>query len=446
MSTLTEQRRALIAAAKKQQIILWLCVAAILILLPATYGGAIFALTVSIQIGMMIIFSLAYNMLLGQGGMLSFGMAVYFGMGGFMAMHFMNFVGDGDLWLPIPLLPIAGGLFSMVLALIIGSFSTRRAGTIFAMISLGIGELVAACSLIFVKFFGGEEGVSSDRTNGPNILESLGIDYGSELEVYYVVASWVFIATFLMFMFSRTPAGRMANAVRDNPERAEFIGYSQRYVRLISFTIAGFFAGIGGSLFAISYEIVTEETLNAVTSAGPLIMVMIGGAGYFVGPIVGAVTYTILSTVLSNYTEIWVMYVGIIFILTILYVPNGLTGILMMHGPIFRTRSFAGIGPAYGKMLFPVIGILLGLIGLLESGQFIQHATADDRITSLFGISYNIDSPIPWVFFIVCLVGGFHLARKFAGEVRDAYSATNKAALGGKLSAEDLKRQVMLSH
>jgi len=135
--------------------------------------------------------------------------------------------------------------------MIIGSFSTREAGTVFAMISLGVGELIAACSLIFVAFFGGETGVSADRTYG---LPVFGVEFLRQSEVYYLIAGWLLISALLMYLFTRTPMGRMANAVRDNAERAGFLGYSARRVRFYSFIFSGFFAGIAGGLFAVNYD------------------------------------------------------------------------------------------------------------------------------------------------------------------------------------------------
>ena len=147
-------------------------------------------------------------------------------------MHLINKVEFDGWWIPLPLLPLLGGLFGLFFAFLIGSFSTRRAGTVFAMISLGVGELIAACSIIIVVFFGGEEGVSGDRTMGPEVF---GLDFASQQEVYYLTVIWLIVAALGMFLFSRTPIGRIANAVRDNEERAEFLGYSQRNVRWMSF-------------------------------------------------------------------------------------------------------------------------------------------------------------------------------------------------------------------
>ena len=120
-------------------------------------------LSMASEMGIMIIFALSYNMLLGQGGMLSFGHAVYFGLGGFFTIHAINFVNEGILPLPLEILPLIGGLGGLFFGIIFGYVSTRRAGTPFALISLGIGELVAACSLMLPSFFGGEEGISGDR-------------------------------------------------------------------------------------------------------------------------------------------------------------------------------------------------------------------------------------------------------------------------------------------
>ena len=123
----------------------------------------------------------------------------------------------------LPFLPLVGGLVGLGFATIIGSFSTRKAGTVFAMISLGIGELIAACCIIITVFFGGEEGISGDRTMAP---PTFGIEFITQKEVYFLIAFWVLLSTFCMYFFTQTPVGKMANAVRDNPERAEFVGYS----------------------------------------------------------------------------------------------------------------------------------------------------------------------------------------------------------------------------
>jgi branched-chain amino acid transport system permease protein len=368
-----------------------------------------FAITILNQMGISIVFALSYNMLLGQGGMLSFGHAVYFGLGGFLAVHLMNMIGAGGWPVPLPLLPILGGFFGFLFALVIGSFSTRRAGTVFAMISLGIGELIAACSIIFVVFFGGEEGISADRTLGPTVF---GYDFVSEIEVYALTAAMVFLTAALMFLFSRTPVGRMANAVRDNPERAEFLGYSQRHVRFLSFCASGFFAGVAGGLFAINYEILTEENLNLATSGWVLLMVYVGGIGYFVGPIIGAILLTLLQTVLSHHTEIWRLYLGILFLLTVMFAPSGLAGLVMMHAPAWKTGRLKRLIRPYAVALPPLLASLAGAIGLLEMIHRVNASVSRTTLWAPLGYGLDLTTIWPWLgASVLILVGGLGLKR-----------------------------------
>ena len=306
---------------------IWIVYLVVLLALPQFFDSVL-AISIFNQIAIAIVFALSYNMLLGQGGMLSFGHAVYFGLGGFLAVHALNMIEFETIYFSIIYIPLVGAFSGLLAALFIGSFSTHKAGTVFAMISLGIGELIAASSLIFDSFFGGEAGVSGDRTFGPSFF---GIEFFQDVEIYYLAAAWVFIATLFMYLFTQTPAGRMANAVRDNPERAQFIGYSARKIRYISFCASGFFAGIAGGLFALNYEFITEENLNAVTSGRVLLMAYIGGLGYFIGPIIGAVILTLMNSLLSNYSELWMLYLGIMFVLTVLFLPRGFAGFIMMH-------------------------------------------------------------------------------------------------------------------
>ena len=231
------------------------------------------------------------------------------------------------------------------------------------MISLGIGELLAASSLIFVSFFGGEAGVSGDRTFGPSFF---GVEFFQDIEIYYLGAVWVFIATLFMYLFTQTPAGKMANAVRDNPERAEFIGYSAKQVRYISFCASGLFAGVAGGLFALNYEFITEENMNAATSGRVLLMAYIGGLGYFIGPILGAVILTLMNSLLSNYSDLWMLYLVIMFLLTVLFLPRGFAGFIMMHQLEWVRHTMTSLVVSYLLTGLPAILFILSCIGLIE--------------------------------------------------------------------------------
>ena len=307
-------------------------------------------------------------------------------------MHLINMAEYDGLLLPLPLLPVFGGLFGLFFAFLIGSFSTRRAGTVFAMISLGVGELIAACSIIVVAFFGGEEGISGDRTMGPIVF---GFDFASQREVYYLTAIWLLLSALGMYLFSRTPIGRIANAVRDNPERAEFLGYSQRHVRWISFCASGPFAGIAGALFAINFKILTEENLNLATSGSIFLVTFLGGVGFFLGPIIGAVVFTLLQTVLSLYTEIWQLYLGILFVLTVMFFPAGLTGLVAMHIRPWQLGKLGFLAAHYLKMLLPALPFVLSSAAVMEILFHVRHAAVGDEEMSLFGFTVNAHGVLP---------------------------------------------------
>jgi ABC-type branched-subunit amino acid transport system permease subunit len=195
--------------------IIWSLFAMVLLAAPWVFKSNL-AHSMLSQMGIAMIACLAYNLLLGQGGMLSFGHAVYTGLGGYLAMHALNAVSAGSLSLPVSLIPLVGGAGGLFFACLLGYVTTRKSGTTFAMITLGMAELVSAMSLMFSEFFGGEAGVSGNRVAGTPFM---GINFGPQIQVYYLIALYTFVCVALLFAFTRTPLGRILNAVRDNPER-----------------------------------------------------------------------------------------------------------------------------------------------------------------------------------------------------------------------------------
>jgi branched-chain amino acid transport system permease protein len=393
----------------------WLGYLAALFLLPQFFDS-ILAISIFNQMAIGIVFALSYNMLLGQGGMLSFGHAVYFGLGGFLSVHALILIEYDTLYFSILYIPAIGGLFGLLAAIFIGSFSTRKAGTVFAMISLGVGELIAASSLIFSSFFGGEAGISGDRTFGPTFF---GADFTQNEQIYYVAAAWVFIATLFMYLFTQTPAGRMANAVRDNPARAEFIGYSARRVRFISFCASGMFAGIAGGLFALNYEFITEENLNAATSGRVLLMAYIGGLGYFIGPIIGAVILTLMNSLLSNYTELWMLYLGIMFLLTVLFLPRGFAGFVMMH-------QVAWLNGKIKTLLLPylITGIPSTLF-MLATVAMIEMSHHEGESFPYMGLTLDSASLPTWLGLAALAAASYFAALKSVGQLTAAWEDAN---------------------
>jgi branched-chain amino acid transport system permease protein len=407
----------------------WLAIAVVLALLPRVPGlNGDFGHSLLSQMGIAAVFALSYNMLLGQTGLLSFGHAVYFGLGGYAAIHLMRAINHG-LPIPMPFVPIAGAATGLLFGILFGSVSTRRAGTIFALISLGIGELVYASTFMLPGLFGGEEGITANRTRAPALL---GLKLGSQLEVYYVIAVWALVAAMLMHALTRTPLGRICNAVRDNPERAEFIGYNTQHVRFFAFAIAGMFAGLAGGLHAINYEIVAADAIGAQRSGTVLLMAYIGGITHFAGPVVGAVTLTWLQTSLSAYTGAWLLYLGLFFMAIILYAPSGLVGLIVMHRPIVRTQSFGAVLGAYLIALVPALVMGAGAVLLIEMS--FRVSTEAERGTSMrvLGISIDAATPWPWIGAAVLLVVGFVAFRATWGRVTSAWAkATDEVAARG---------------
>jgi branched-chain amino acid transport system permease protein len=386
---------------------LWIAAVLVLLVLPRMFssGGS---LTTFSLIGISIIFALSYNILLGQTGMLSFGHAVYYGLGGFLAIHAINIISANKFPIPLPLVPLVGGLTGLFFAALLGWVSTQRSGTAFAMISLGVAELVASSALILRTFFGGEAGVSANRTK---VLRLFDWSFGPQIQIYYLVAAWTLIAVIAMYALTRTPLGRMCNAVRDNPERVQFVGYDPHVVRYFAFCFSGFFAGIAGALAAINFEIANSAYLGAVQSGTVLFATYIGGIGFFIGPIVGAIFVTFLSLGLSDVTPVWQLYFGLIFIAVVMFAPGGLTGILMKHRPLIKAGTLGKVLPSYLIAFVPTLAMVTGLMLTIETIVHFTVNPGDDSHIRSFGVSFDAASPFIWAMAAILMVGGFWVAR-----------------------------------
>jgi len=354
------------------------------------------------QTGMMIIFALSYNMLMGQSGLLSFCHAVFFGMGGYVTIHTLEAVGKG-MPIPMELIPLCGGAAGLATAIVYGYMATKQRATAFAMITLGIGELMATAALMFHHFFGGEGGVTSNRMIERSLF---GLEYGQGIEVYYLIVGWTFLAVLLMYFLTQTPLGRMANATRDNYERAQFVGYDPRVIRFLQFSLAGLFAGIGGSLYAVTYEIVTFDALSGALSANALLMAYIGGITAFGGPILGAVLITVLQSGVSLLSNSWLVYVGVLFITMVTFAPEGIAGIITAHGPVKRAGMLGRLAVPYVRVIVPGLLLVLGFVGLVELLSFLTIGAAQGKKLVLFGSVLNINSAMPWTVAIGMLVIG----------------------------------------
>jgi branched-chain amino acid transport system permease protein len=374
------------------------------------------ALTLLSQMCAMTVLALSYNLLLGQTGMLSFGHAVYSGLGGFFAVHALNLTAGGAFGLPVALVPLVGGLAGAVFGVLFGWLTTARGGTPFAMISLGIGELTYAVALMFPNFFGGEAGVSTNRVVGEPVL---GITYGPDLEVYYLIAGWTLLSAIAMYGFTRTPLGLVANAVRDNAQRVGFIGYDARRVRFLVLVAAAFFAGIAGALGAINVEIASVENLGALRSGYILLAVVIGGTGFFFGPVLGAVTVTFFSMALSQYTVAWQLYLGLVFAAIVLFAPGGLAGLGMRQWDVIAREPWRAWGPFLLHRLGSLALIVAGGIVLIEMAYRLNYDQTGNTVLHVWGWSLDASAWQNWVVCLAAIVAGIAVLAR-AGNVKPA--------------------------
>jgi branched-chain amino acid transport system permease protein len=389
----------------------WSLFALVLAVAPLFFTSGL-GITVLSQMGIAIIACLSYNILLGQGGMLSFGHAVYTGLGGFLAIHALNAVSSGDLPIPVSAVPLVGGLAGMGFAALLGYVTTRKAGTPFAMITMGMGELVFAMSLMIPEFFGGEGGVSGNRVIGNAFL---GITYGPPIQVYYLIAVYTFVAVVLMFAFTRTPLGQMLNAVRDNPERVEFVGYNTQRVRYTAFIIAGFFAGISGGLGALNFEIVTAEVVHAARSGAYLLFTFLGGATFFFGPIIGAILMVLAFVLFSEFTKAWLLYLGLIFLFMVIYAPGGFASLVMMNLRVAAHGKLRQLGSSYLALAATGLVFLLGLAALVEMTYHLQLSSSQGADIVFLGVTLTTTALGHWLGAGVIMVIGlalFEIARR----------------------------------
>lgn len=340
--------------------------------LPPVLSSQSWLLAYLAQTATMIVFALSFNLLLGETGLLSFGHAVYAGLGAFAAAQVFN-----RFAIPLSILPLIGGLAAALAGVVFGFFSTRRAGTTYAMITLGIGEMVAAGVWLVPGWFGGESGVSIDRGNG------------SSLHAYALIAEWCVLACVAMFLFTRTPYARVANAVRDNPVRAASIGFDPRRVRYVMVIVAAFFAGIAGTMGLINVELASAEGVGLARSAGVLMAVVIGGASGFFGPVMGAVVVTFFSVVVAGVSVAWVAYLGLFFVWIVVVAPDGIGRFL-----VSSIRN--------GRRCCSTLAWVLAIVCSTEMLYSIQFDPHDDGLAHVFGLALDARRVGPWLGVLTC--------------------------------------------
>jgi branched-chain amino acid transport system permease protein len=325
-------------------------------------------LNAAIQMLIAALFASAYNLLCGQAGMLSFGHAAYFGVGAFGTVHAMNAIGGAGL-LPTPLMPLAGAACGLVFGGIAGWFATKRTGTYFAMITLAIAELVHSLAPHLKGLFGGEAGVSTMR------MPAWGLDFGSTTQVYYLTLAWVLLSVLLLYLFTRTPMGRLAYGLRENSHRLRFLGYNVHGLGMLVFAISAMFSGIAGGLQVVSNESANYVVFDPALSAAVVLNTYIGGVKVFLGPAFGAALMTFFGYAVSDLTQSWLLYQGILFVLVMMFMPSGLAGLIGTTGRLRQSIGMARIVPL--ALLSIAAAVLLSMGGAFAV-EMLQRSFSQD--------------------------------------------------------------------
>jgi branched-chain amino acid transport system permease protein len=284
------------------------------------------------EILIMGLFAMSFNLLFGYTGLLSFGQAGLLGVGAYTAALLMTH-GVTSLWLV--LLGSVGA--AAVTALLVGFLCVRRDEIFFAMLSLALGMMLFTVAHNWREVTGGSDGLPVFSVP-PVVLGPWKVSLFAPTSAYYFVLFWAVAGALFLWAVVRSPFGLILKAVRENKERLSFSGANVKAVRLAAFVTAGALAGLAGFLLCLFNRMATPDMLHWSFSARPVLMTILGGAGTFLGPAVGAAIFFVLEHWVTTFTENWMIVLGAILIPVVLFFPEGIWGTLL-HAFRSRRRS-----------------------------------------------------------------------------------------------------------
>lgn len=261
------------------------------------------------------LFSTSYNLIFGYGGMVSFGHAAYFGIGAYTLAIAAKRYGISPI-VGLILAPFVGGLF----ALVIGWFCVRTVRLYFALLTLAFSQLLYTIVFQWYDFTGGSDGIHGIVR--PEFLSS-------SVNFYYFSLIVVIVCMLFLWKIVESPFGWSLRAIRENVERAQFLGINDRFYRLIAFFLSGCFAAVAGALYTFFQRWASPDLLFWSTSAEPVLMCILGGMFNFFGPAVGTMIFIILRQLITDYTLYWPFSLGMILLFIVLFIPQGVVGFIM---------------------------------------------------------------------------------------------------------------------
>lgn len=297
------------------------------LVLPLFYSA------LAIEILIMGLFALSFNLMFGYAGMLSFGQAVFYGVGAYTTALFMKHITAS-----LVLAMFSCLIVSFLVAVLIGYVCVRFTKTYFIMLTVAFGELMYIIGHKWVSLTGGDDGlvgipVPQIRIPGLPLIDL------QDLQTYYYFALLIVgAATLALRIITNSRFGYVLRAIRESPERAAFLGIDVRRHRLMCYAIAGAFAGLSGALLIPFEGMVSLECLHFMKSGDPIIMSILGGTRFFLGPFVGSALFIIIKDTIQNFAEFWMLWMGIILVGTVMFLPGGVVGFFSSLG-LFLSRG-----------------------------------------------------------------------------------------------------------
>src|SRR6266536_5702002 len=306
-----------------------LLIAAIaLAVLPFALDVAGLPLRSAIDVVVFAIACMGLNVLVGYTGLVSFGHGAWFGLGAYAAALSQRYWFPGQIILPF----LFAIFFVAAAALLSGALILRRRGVYFSLLTLALTALLFTIGYRS-EFTGGESGLG-----GVTRSTVLGLDLESDRVYYWVVAAIGMAVCYLLWRFHHSPVGHVLVAIRENEERARFLGYPTNRYKLIGFMLSATVVAIAGTLSVFNHRFASAEPLAVAFSGELVAMVVIGGMRSFLGPALGALFFILFREFLSIWTPHWLFWFGLLFVGFIVFSPTGLVGVLGRLISPFRAR------------------------------------------------------------------------------------------------------------
>lgn len=381
-------------------------------LLPLALPLSPFAFGLLAQVGTSFVLLRGVGWLYARAGLLTFGQATFAGLGGYAAAHAMNAIAKHGWPLPFALVPLYGAGFAFVLALLLGALLVRRGGLSFAMISLGLCELLAQAAPMLQGFFGGEGGVWTDRSAAP-LLFALRLD--SERSVYALTVVYALMAAGLVARLDASRWGLRLAAMRDNPLRTALCGMSPRRLRLQALAVAAALGGLSGALQTLHLEQVSASALSLSASSQAVLYALAGGAANGWGALLGAALQVLGGQWLIQWTQGWLLDVALVFLALVLWAPQGaapaLAALLARQDVPLALRA---------ALLLGGLTAAVGLAGLVQLGYTLRQQLSTDGAMRWLGLRLPADAVWSWALLAAVAAAGVLLAAWGGSRLRRA--------------------------